>query len=87
MAYFGEDVVVSLGKYFWIKIDKAVMKKGTKRMREGTLKQVPDLNKFISKSNFHDIKQGALDTTTTMGYFARANYYSVSQLNKYILDK
>ena len=38
MEDFGEDVVVSLGKYFWSKKDKAVMKKGTRRTREGAAK-------------------------------------------------
>ena len=38
MADFGEDVVVPLGKYFWSRKYKAVMKKGTKRKREGTVK-------------------------------------------------
>ena len=44
MADFGEDDVVSLGKYFWSKKDKAIMKKGTKRTREGRIKQVLALN-------------------------------------------
>ena len=78
MADFGEDVVVSLGKYFWSNKDKEVMKKGTKRMREGTNKQVPALNQVIWKSDSPDIKKWALDTTTSMGDFARSNYDSVS---------
>ena len=56
MTYFGEDVVVSLGKYFWSKKDKAVMKKRTRRMREGKIKHVPSLNQIIWNSNSLDIK-------------------------------
>ena len=29
--YFGEDAVVSMGKYYWSKIDKAMVLKGSKR--------------------------------------------------------
>ena len=63
------------------------MKKGTKRTREGSVKQVPALNKFIWKSYSPDVKQGDLDTIAAMGAFARANFDSVSQLNKDLLDK
>ena len=78
MLYFDEDVVVSLGKYFWRNKDRVVMKKGTKRMREGRIKQVLALNQIIWKSDSPDIKQGSLDTTVDMGDFARANYDSIS---------
>ena len=30
---FGEDVVVSMGKYYWSKKDKAVVKRGAKKAR------------------------------------------------------
>ena len=66
MEDFGQDVVVSFGKYFWSKKDKAIMKKGTKRTREGTIKPVPSLNQVIWKKDFPDIKQGDLDTVVTM---------------------
>ena len=55
MADFGEDVV-SLGKYFSSKKDKEIMKKGTKRTGEGTIKQVPALNQVIWKTDSPDIK-------------------------------
>ena len=38
MAYFGDDAVVSMGKYYWSKKDKAVVKKGAKRERETSAK-------------------------------------------------
>ena len=63
------------------------MKKGTKRTREGTIKQAPALNQVIWKSDSPNIKQGALDTTVSMGDFAGANFDLVSQLNKDLLDK
>ena len=34
---FGDDVLVSLGEYFWSIKEKFVVKKGTKSSREGTL--------------------------------------------------
>ena len=38
MVDFGEDVVVSMGKYYWRKKDKFVVKRGTKRARESSAK-------------------------------------------------
>ena len=38
MEDFGEDAVVSLGKYFWSRKEKVVVKKGGKGTREGTVK-------------------------------------------------
>ena len=80
MANFGEDVVVYLGKYFWSRKEKVVVKKGAKRTREGTVKKVP--TQIISKSDFSNTKHDALKTTTAMEAFARENYDSISQLNK-----
>ena len=62
MADFGEDVVVSLGKYFWSKKDKEIMKNGVNRTKEGTLKQVPTLNQFFWRTDAPNVKQGPLDT-------------------------
>ena len=78
MTYFGEDDFVSLGKYFWSKKDKAVMKKGTKRTRKGTVKKVPTLNQVIWKLDSHDIKQGDLDIVAAMGAFVGTNFDLVS---------
>ena len=36
MVDFGEDAVVSLGKHFWSRKDKAVVKNGYKITREST---------------------------------------------------
>ena len=87
MEYFKEDVVVSLGKYFWRKKDKAIMKKGVQRTKEGILKQVPSLNQVVWRTDAPNVKQGALDTTTSMGDFVGENYDLVSRLNKDLLDK
>ena len=51
MADFGEDVVVSLGKYFWSKKEKEIIKKRTKRTREGTLKHLPALNQVVWRTD------------------------------------
>ena len=40
IAYFGEDKVVSMGKYYWSKKDKDVVKRGVKRARESSAKSV-----------------------------------------------
>ena len=82
MEDFGEDVVVSLEKYFWSRKDKEVIKKGTKRTKEGIVKHVLTLNQVILKLDSPDIKEGALDTAVAMGDFVGANFDSISQLNK-----
>ena len=87
MADFGKDVVVSLGKYFWSIKDKAVMKKGTKRTSECMVEHVPTLNQVIWNLDSHDIRKGDLNIVTSMGAFAGANFYSVSELNKDFQDK
>ena len=87
MADFGEDAVVSLRKYFWSKKDKAILKKGSKRTREGILKHVPTLDQIVWRTDDPNEKQGALDTTAVMGAFAGASYNSVSQLTKDLLSK
>ena len=82
MAYICEDVVVSLGKYFWSRKDKEVIKNGTKRTKEGIVKHVLTLNQVISKLDSPDIKERTLDTTVSMGDLVGAKFYSISQLNK-----
>ena len=74
MEDFGVDAVVSLGKYFWSRKDKAVVKKGAKRTREGTVKQVSTPSQIIWKRDSSDTKEGSLDTTTAMGDFVGANF-------------
>ena len=87
MEYFGEDVVVSLGKYFGRKKDKAILKKGSKRTREGTLKHVPTFDQIVWRTDSPNEKQGALDTTAAMGAFTGDYYNSMSQLTKGLLSK
>ena len=64
-----------------------MIKKGTKRTREGATKHMPALNQVIWKPDTPDIKQGELDTTTAIGAFVGANYDSVSQLSVTLTDK
>ena len=87
MANFGEDAVVSLGKYFWSKKNKAILNKGSKRTREGTLKHLPGFDQIVWRTNSRNGNEGALDTTAAMQAFAGANYNSVSQLTKDLLSK
>ena len=87
MEDFGEDAVVSLGKYFWSKKDKAILKKGSKRTREGTLKHVSTFDQIVWRIDAPNEKEGALDIAAAMGAFAGDNYNSVSQLTKDLLSK
>ena len=47
MVEFGEYVLVSLGQYFWSRKYKVVVRKGSKRSREGTFKQGSVPNQII----------------------------------------
>ena len=81
MADFGEDAVVSFGKYYWSKKYKVVVKRGAKRSRESSGINVPSIGEVIWKADASDMQQGAVDTTTAMGVFYGANFQYVSQLN------
>ena len=64
-----------------------MVNRGAKRAKESSSKQVPTHNQVIWKSDTTDVHQGALDTKTTMGVFAGANFDSVSQLCLVLSDK
>ena len=87
MEYFGEDVVVSMGKYYWRKRDKVVVKRGTKRAREISSKQVFAHNQVIWRLDTTDVQHVGLDKTTSMGFFAGEKFESGSQLSLDIGDK
>ena len=76
-----------MGKYYWSKKDKSVVKRGAKKSREGSAKHVPALGQVIWKADTSDIQQGAVDTTTAMGVFAVDNFNSVSQLSLALGEK
>ena len=57
-----------------------MVKKGTKRSREGTLMHGTIPNQVIWKMASIVFKQKSLETTTTMGAFGGANKDSVSSL-------
>ena len=63
------------------------MKRGAKRTREGSTKQMPSLSQIISKSYIPDNKKGALDTLATIGSFAGAKYDFVSQLSVILINE
>ena len=44
---FGEDAMVCMGKYYWSKKDKVVMKREVKRKREGSIKHMLALSQVI----------------------------------------
>ena len=70
--------MVSFGKYYWTKKDKAVVKRGAKKAREGLGKHVSALGQVIWKADTSDIQQGSMDTSASMGVFTGANFNSVS---------
>ena len=47
MVDFGEDAVVSLGKYFWSRKEKDVVKKVSKSSKEGAIKKGSVPNQVI----------------------------------------
>ena len=79
--------MVSMGKYYWRKKYKVVVKIGAKRTREGSTKQMPALSQVIWKLDTPDSKQGELDTTAVIGDFAGANYDYVLELSVNLTDK
>ena len=81
IEYFGEDVVVSFGKYYWNKKYKVVVKRGAKRARQSSGINVPIISEVIWKADASDMQQGAVDTAVSMGVFAGANFQCVSQLS------
>ena len=80
IADFGEDAVVSMGKYYWSKKDKVVVKRGAKRAKEISSINVPDIGEVIWKADASDMQQGAVYTAAAMGVFVGANFQCVSQL-------
>ena len=79
--------MVSFGKYYWSKNDKAVVKRGAKRARESSTKSVPFVGQVIWKADTSDMQQKAVETTLSMGAFAGANFQSVSQLSLALGEK
>ena len=66
---FGEDAVVSFGKYYWSKNYKAMVKRGAKRAKEILGINVPAIGEVIWKADASHMQQGAVDTAATMGVF------------------
>ena len=87
MADFGEDVVLSFGKYYWSKNYKVVVKRGAKRASQSSGINVPTIGEVIWKEDTSDMQQGAVDTTAAMGVFGGANFQCVSQLSLALGEK
>ena len=81
IADFGEDAVVSMGKYYWSKKDKVVVKRGSKKARHGSGKDVSTLGQVIWKEDTSNLPQHALDAAAAMGVFTGANFNTFSQLS------
>ena len=69
-----------MGKYYWRKKDKVVVKRGVKRSIESSSKQVPAHNQVIWNLDTTGVQKGELDTVAAIMVFASANFDSVSQL-------
>ena len=63
IAEFGEEVVVSLNDYYWSKSEKAVVKRGSKRTRQGTIVQVSVPNQVIWKRTSTNIRREVVEKT------------------------
>ena len=81
IAYFGEDAIVLFGKYYWSKKDNAVVKRGAKRARESSAKNVLAVGEVIWKADTSEMHKGAVETIAAMGVFTATNFQSVSQLS------
>ena len=84
---FGEDAVVSFGKYYWSKKYKAVVKRGAKRSRQSSGINVLAIGEVIWKENASDMQQGVVDTAATMGVFVGDNFQCVPQLSLSLGEK
>ena len=87
IADFGEDALVSFGKYYWSKWDKDVVKMGAKRAIESLAKNVLAIGEVIWKAYTSDMKQGVVGTEASIKVFAAANFQSVSQLSLALGEK
>ena len=87
IADFGEDAVVSFGKYYWSKKDKVVVKRGSKKARHGSRKDVSTLGQVIWKEDTSNLPQEAVNADAAMGVFAGDNFQCVSQLSLALDEK
>ena len=67
--------------------DKAVVKRGAKIARESSTKNVHVVGQVIWKVDTSDMQQGAVEIAAAMGFFAGANFQSVSQLSLALGEK
>ena len=58
-----------------------MVKRGSKKGRHGSGKDVSALGQVIWKEDTSDLPQGAVDATVAMGVFAGANFSIISQLS------
>ena len=81
-TYFGEEAVVVLQYYCFSKKQKSIMKRRSKRSREGQFIIELVSSKIIWKSSSDDPQGEAIEVVAAMGAFARANFHFVYVLNK-----
>ena len=64
-----------------------MVKRGAKRAKEILGINVNDIGEVIWKADTSDMQQVVVDTSTTMGFFALANFQCVSQLSLALGEK
>ena len=79
---FDEEIVVSLGEYYYSKPDKSVIKKGKKRGRDQSGMEVSVSKQILWIQQSSDPQVDAVDTATALGAFTGANIHVVSNLNR-----
>jgi len=79
---FDEEIVVSLGEYYYSKPDKSMIRKGKKRGRDQTGMEVSVFEQIIWTQQSGDPQVDAADTAAALGAFIGANIHAISNLNR-----
>ena len=79
---FNEDIVISLGDYYYSKYDKSVFKKGKKRGRDQSDIDTSITNQTVWNQQSGDPQVDAADTAAALGAFTDANFHVVDTLNR-----
>ena len=78
---FNEDIVISLGDYYYSKYDKLVVKKGKKRGRDQSDIDTSITNQTVWTQQSGDPQLDDAETATDLGSFIGVNFHAVNTLN------
>ena len=76
-----EDIVISLGDYYYSKSDKVVVKKGKRRTRDQSGMDSYVTNQIVWTQQSSDPQVDVVDTATALGAFTGANLHAVITLS------